>query len=105
VFALPSYNEGIPAVLYEAGAFGLPVVTTPVGAISSLVRDGENGFLVTPGDVDALGASLRRLVTDRALRERLGDRLRSDVAAFHPDRAAARIVAATRELLARGRRA
>ena len=103
LFALPSYNEGIPAVLYEAGAFGLPVVTTPVGAIPSLVRDGENGFLLAPGDVDALSAALRRLVTDHDLRERLGNQLRSDVAAFHPDRAAAKIVAATRELLARGR--
>jgi glycosyltransferase involved in cell wall biosynthesis len=104
LFALPSYNEGIPAVLYEAGAYALPVVTTPVGAIPSVVRDGENGFLVAPGDLDALSASLRRLVTDCALRERLGNQLRSDVAAFHPDRAAARIVVATRELLARGRR-
>jgi glycosyltransferase involved in cell wall biosynthesis len=104
-FALPSYNEGIPAVLYEAGAFELPVVTTPVGAIASLVRDGENGFLVTPGDVDALTAALRRLATDHDLRARLGAQLRSDVASFHPDRASARIVAAVRELLARKGRA
>lgn len=101
LFALPSYNEGIPAVLYEAGAFGLPVVTTPVGAITALVRDGENGFLVTPGDVDALAAALRRLATDHDLRARLGTRLRHDVDAFHPDCAAAKIVAAVRELLAR----
>lgn len=101
LFALPSYNEGIPAVLYEAGAFGLPVVTTPVGAIPALVRDGENGFLVTPGDVDALADRLRRLATDHDLCARLGAQLKRDVDAFHPDRAAARIVAATRELLAR----
>jgi len=104
-FALPSYNEGIPAVLYEAGAFGLPVVTTPVGAITALVRDGENGLLVTPGDTDGLTAALRRIVTDPDLRAMLGGRLRSDVAAFHPDRASARIVAAVNELLERkGRR-
>ncbi len=101
LFALPSYNEGIPAVLYEAGAFGLPVVTTPVGAIADLVRDGENGLLVTPGDAEALAAALRRLSGEPGLRERLGAQLRRDVEAFHPDRAAARIVAATRELLAR----
>jgi glycosyltransferase involved in cell wall biosynthesis len=101
LFALPSYNEGIPAVLYEAGAFELPVVTTPVGAIPALVRDGANGFLVTPGDVDALTDRLRRLATDHDLRARLGAQLKRDVDAFHPDRAAARIVAATRELLAR----
>ena len=100
LFALPSYNEGIPAVLYEAGVFELPVVTTPVGAISALVRDGENGLLVAPGDVDALTAALRRLATDAGLRARLGAQLRHDVDAFHPDRAAAKIVAATRALLA-----
>lgn len=101
LFALPSYNEGIPAVLYEAGAFALPVVTTPVGAITALVRDGDNGFLVAPGDADALAGALRRLATDPDLRARLGAQLRRDVEAFHPDRAAAKIVAAVRELLAR----
>jgi len=101
LLALPSYNEGLPAVLYEAGAFALPVVTTPVGAIESLVRDGANGFLVKPGDVDALTDRLRRLATDHELRARLGAQLHADVASYHPDRAAARIVAAVRELLAR----
>lgn len=101
LFALPSYNEGIPAVLYEAGAFALPVVTTPVGAIESLVRDGENGFLVRPGDVEALTDRLRRLATDHELRSRLGERLHADVESFHPDRAAARIVAAVHDVLAR----
>jgi glycosyltransferase involved in cell wall biosynthesis len=100
VFVLPSYNEGIPAVLYEAGTFGLPVVTTPVGAIGDLVRDGENGLLHAPGDVDALTAALARLAGDAALRARLGARLRDDVRAFHPDRAAERIVAAVRAELA-----
>ena len=105
LFALPSYNEGLPAVLYEAGVFGLPVVTTPVGAITALVRDGENGLLVNPGDVDALTTALRRLVSDPDLRARLGAQLQRDVAAFHPDRVSAKIVAAVRELLARRVRA
>jgi len=102
VFVLPSYNEGIPAVLYEAGTFGLPVVTTPVGAIGDLVRHGDNGLLHEPGDVDALTAALVQLVTDPALRVRLGIRLREDVRAFHPDRAAERIVAAVSAELATG---
>lgn len=103
-FALPSYVEGIPAVLYEAGAFEMPVVTTPVGAITDLVRDGENGFLVEPGDVDALADRLRRLATDFELRGRLGTQLYRDVDAFHPDHIAGRIVVAVQELLARSPR-
>jgi glycosyltransferase involved in cell wall biosynthesis len=101
LFALPSYNEGIPAVLYEAGAFEMPVLTTPVGAITDLVRDGANGFLVAPGDVEALAARLRTLATDHDLRERLGAQLKRDVEAFHPDRVSARVVAAVEELLER----
>jgi glycosyltransferase involved in cell wall biosynthesis len=105
VFTLPSYTEGIPVVLFEAGAFELPVVTTPVGAITALVRDGENGFMVPPGDVGALAASLRRLALDAGLRARLGSQLKRDIGPFHPDRVTARIVEAVRELLARkGRR-
>jgi glycosyltransferase involved in cell wall biosynthesis len=101
LLALPSYNEGLPVVLYEAGAFELPVVSTPVGAVAAVVRDGENGFLVTPGDVEALAGALRRLVTDTELRARFGARLKLDVASYHPDRVSATIVAAVRELLAR----
>jgi glycosyltransferase involved in cell wall biosynthesis len=102
VFVLPSYNEGIPAVLYEAGAFALPVVTTPVGAIPDLIRDGANGLLHAPGDVNALTAALARLVREPATRACLGAQLRQDVRGFHPDRAAERIVAAVRaELEAR----
>jgi len=100
LFVLPSYNEGIPAVLYEAGAFGLPVVTTPVGAIPDLIRDGSNGLLVAPGDLDALSAAIDRLVQDAALRRQLGEQLRHDVLAFHPDRAAERIAMAVRHELA-----
>ena len=92
LFVLPSYNEGLPAVLYEAGAFELPVVTTPVGAIPDLVRDGENGLLVAPGDVDALAAALARLASEPELGARLGSALRRDIESFHPDRVSERIV-------------
>jgi glycosyltransferase involved in cell wall biosynthesis len=98
-FFLPSYNEGLPAVLYEAGAFELPVVCTPVGAIPDLVRDGENGILVEPGRVDDLAAAIARLAAEPALRVRLGSQLRRDVQAFLPDRIAARVAAAIRATL------
>jgi glycosyltransferase involved in cell wall biosynthesis len=105
VLALPSYKEGIPAVLYEAGAFGLPVVTTPVGAIPDLIRSDENGLLVSPGDVDALTEALRTLARDPGRRARLGGRLRQDVEAYHPDRIGARVADAVRAELALARAA
>jgi glycosyltransferase involved in cell wall biosynthesis len=51
----------------------LPLVSTDVGAIHEIVRDGETGQLVPPGDVDTLSTALRGLVASRPLRERLGD--------------------------------
>ncbi|MCG5433888.1 glycosyltransferase family 4 protein [Mycobacterium sp. MYCO198283] len=72
LFALPSYEEGLPMALLEAMTYGLAPVTTPVGSIAEVVRDGVDGLLVPPGDRAALTAALQRLVTDDALRRRLG---------------------------------
>lgn len=73
VLCLPSRREGVPLVLLEAMAFGLPVIATPVGGIADYVTDGDNGLLVPPGDVDALAASIQELAADRDLRDRLGE--------------------------------
>lgn len=97
---LPSYNEGLPVVLYEAGAFGVAVITTPVGAVTDLITDEQNGLLVAPGDVDGLAAALTRLASHPDERRRLGGQLRSDVAAYHPDRVCERIAAQVRATLA-----
>jgi glycosyltransferase involved in cell wall biosynthesis len=72
IFCLPTKGDCLPMVLSEAGAAGLPVVTTDVAAIPEIVRDGESGYIVPLGDVSALVAALRRLVDDPALRLRQG---------------------------------
>jgi glycosyltransferase involved in cell wall biosynthesis len=69
---LPSINEGTPVSAIEALAAGRPVVATRVGGVPDVVRDGEDGFLVEPGDVDALADRLARLAAEPELRERLG---------------------------------
>lgn len=46
IYILPSYNEGLPIAILEAMACGMPVITTPVGGIPELVRDGMNGTLI-----------------------------------------------------------
>jgi glycosyltransferase involved in cell wall biosynthesis len=75
VFVLPSRSEQWGMVLNEAAAAGLPIVSTDAaGAAWELVRDGENGFRVPAGDVDALAGALRRLVADPAFREQARDR-------------------------------
>ena len=72
VFALPSFAEGIPVVLMEAMASGLPCVTTRITGIPELIRDGIDGFLVTPSDVEELADTLAMLMDDPELRGELG---------------------------------
>ncbi len=68
IFCLPTYGDCLPMVLSEAGAAGLPLISTKVGGIGEIVRDGENGFLIPPGDGAALIVALRQLVENPALR-------------------------------------
>ena len=68
VFVLSSLNEGISNTILEAMASGLPVVATQVGGNAELVREGETGVLVPPGDPAALAAALRRYLRDPDLR-------------------------------------
>ena len=72
LFILPSYaNEGIPQALMQAMACGLPVISTPVGAIDEIVENGHNGLLVLPKNVNALAMAVEKLLADKALRDRL----------------------------------
>lgn len=77
VFILPSYNEGLPNVVLEAMACGLPVVSTDVGGTGEAVLQGETGFLVPPRSSDSLLEPLRALLRDESLRERFGRAARS----------------------------
>jgi glycosyltransferase involved in cell wall biosynthesis len=69
---LPSRSEGLGRVVVEAFCRGRGVVGSRVGGIPDLVTDGETGLLVPPGDAVALAETLERVLTDRALAERLG---------------------------------
>lgn len=71
VFAFPTLAEGSALVSYEALAWGLPVVTTP--NCGSVVRDGRDGFLVPPREVDALAARIELLYRDPELRRSFGE--------------------------------
>lgn len=72
VFVLPSYNEGLPMSVLEAMAFGIPVITSPVGGIPELITDGVNGLLVPPGSITDLSNALNKLYDSNALRVELG---------------------------------
>ena len=71
VFVLSSLREGLPNVLLEAMALGVPIVATRIAGIPRLVEDGENGILVDPGDFLELSGAIDRLLNDRMLRARI----------------------------------
>lgn len=72
IFVLPSFDEAFPLVILEAMSHELPVVSTLVGGIPDEVVDGENGYLVEPGNVKSLAKCLRDLLEDYSLREQMG---------------------------------
>lgn len=72
IFLLPSAWEGVPLTVLEAMAAGKPVIATAVGGVPELVKDGETGILVPPGDPQALVQAILPLVKDPMLRERMG---------------------------------
>jgi colanic acid/amylovoran biosynthesis glycosyltransferase len=106
VFCLPCRvldngdRDGIPNVLMEAMACGLPVVTTAVSGIPEIIRDGVNGRLVPPDDPAALAEALVRIDGDRQLAESLSAQARATVRErFDGERFAAELAALFREVL------
>jgi glycosyltransferase involved in cell wall biosynthesis len=100
VFCLPTYyGEGIPKVLVEAAASGLPSVTTDWPGCRDVVKDEETGLLVPPRNVERLTDALERLIRDRELRIRMGARARERAAQFSLPIVLDKTLAVYRELL------
>ena len=90
---LTSAWENLPHTLLEALAVGTPVIATAVGGVPEVVRDGENGLLVPPGDVEAIAAAIERLLGDASLRVALAAAAAPSVAELAEPRILGRIVA------------
>jgi len=86
IYALPSREEGFPIAVMEAMAYGLPTVAFDCApGIRELIDDEESGLVITPGNVLAFATALERLMKDRDLRVRMGQRARESVQRFSPD--------------------
>lgn len=71
LFVLPSTKEGLPWAILEASLAGVPIVATRVGALPELIEDRATGLLVPPGDVPALAAAIRAVLTNPGLLQKL----------------------------------
>jgi glycosyltransferase involved in cell wall biosynthesis len=94
LLVFPGYQpEGLPLVILEAMAAGLPVVSTDTGAVRDVVVDGVTGLIVDKRNPAALAAAVRRLAGDSGLRRRLGEAGRERyLAEFTEERCARRLV-------------
>lgn len=72
VYILPSYFEGVPISILEAMNYSLPIISTDVGGIPSIVQHGKNGFLFTPGDKEVMRQAISHFLQDRSLITALG---------------------------------
>lgn len=72
VFVLPSLSEGLPLSIIEAKAAAKPIVATDVGGVSEVVSDGQNGYLVPPGNDSIMAERLIKLAEDANLRQAMG---------------------------------
>lgn len=99
IVCLPSYREGLPKVLLEAAACARPLVATDAPGCREIVRDGENGLLVPLRDAASLADAIERLVGDRALRLRMGEKGRQMVESeFSEEKVAQQTLAVYREM-------
>lgn len=79
-FILPSYREGFPNVVIEAGAMGLPSIVTDINGANEIIIEGENGTVVPSKSSEALYQAMNRISTDETWRKRLASNTRSLIA-------------------------
>jgi len=79
IFVCASFEESFPRVILEAMAFKLGIVSTNVFGIAEMIADGEEGYLVPPGDTYRLAERILRLIRNPAMRRQLGDKAHSKV--------------------------
>jgi len=79
VFILPSLWEGLPYVLMEAGALGMPVVASNIEGVREIIQDGEDGLLIPKNNPLEMAEAIKQLKSDPKLRAELGKRLQKKI--------------------------
>lgn len=79
-FVLPSYREGFPNTVLEAGAMGLPSIVTDINGSREIIADGVNGLIIPPKDTAALAGAMQRIIDDNDIRKRMQSKARPMIA-------------------------
>jgi len=85
IYILPSYNEGLPVSILEAMSYGKAIISTNVGGIPEIVKNGKNGYLLTVGDTEALEKSISNFLENREIIKSFGDYSERIIKDFLPD--------------------
>lgn len=99
VYILPSYNEGLPIAILEAMAYSHPVISTPVGGIPEVIKDGKNGKLVKPGDVEGIAEAIKYYIDNKDRIAVEGNNAYSVVKDFFPNRVFGNLTSIYKRLL------
>ena len=75
-FILPSYREGFPNTVLEAGAMGLPCIVTDINGSREIVEDGKNGIVIPSMDTDALFNAMKRMMEEGRMRRSMAEKAR-----------------------------
>lgn len=86
VYILPSYNEGLPIAILEAMAYSHPVISTPVGGIPEIIKSGENGILVQPGDTKGIADAIKFYIENHDAIRKQGEKAYKVVLDFFPEK-------------------
>lgn len=84
-YILPSFNEGLPIGILEAMAYGHPIISTSVGGIPEVVKDGVNGIIVEPGNVEQIATAISTFVEHKHLIREYGNRSLELVKPYLPE--------------------
>ena len=79
LFVNPSYSEGLPTSVLEAGAVGVPIIATNVGGTKEIIEDGKEGFLIKPQNVKELRSKIIKLIQNQELREQFRKKIEKKV--------------------------
>ena len=79
-FVMPSYREGFPNTVLEAGAMGLPSIVTDINGSREIIVQGENGVIIPPHDADALFDAMLNMMKDKDAREKMAGNARQMIA-------------------------